>query len=502
LTQAHDDRRLMAILFTDVAGYTTLTERDEAAAIRVRERHRTLVRTLATQFDGELVDSTGDEALAIFPSALHAVDCALALQAALRDDRDLAIRIGIHLGDVIRRGPEVIGEGVNVAARIRPLAEPGGIAISESVYHAVRTRPHIHATSLGAQALKNVSTPVNVFSVTSDVPAKRPAHRRRRGFLIAAAALIAVGAGVWVQRVPILATIALAAPRYFGDPIAQKIGFAKTTDGVRIAYATTGSGPPMVFVLGWATHLEQGVMSPMYDRFGFIARTSARNLLVRYDGRGFGMSQRDVTDFSLDARVRDLEAVVDALQLERFTVFAISAGGPAAIAFTARHPERVNKLVLAETYAGPASVPEAAIVKAETWAGVLDLARTSWDNPAVRDMWISVVFSDADPVARSVMSEFLRISASGPVMAGFFTATRSEDVSALAADIRVPTLVIHGDKDVTVPLAYGVRLASLVPGARFEILKGANHPSTPMDPRAVALVDAFLAENSASPPSR
>src|SRR5271157_2956668 len=118
MTEAHEERRLLAIMFTDVVGFTALTERDEAAAVRVRERHRELVRTLVHQFDGELVDATGDESLSIFPSALRAVDCALALQGALRSHPDVRLRIGVHLGDVLRRGAEVIGEGVNVASRI------------------------------------------------------------------------------------------------------------------------------------------------------------------------------------------------------------------------------------------------------------------------------------------------------------------------------------------------------------------------------------------------
>lgn len=495
MTQAREDRRLMAILFTDVAGYTALTERDEATAIRVRERHRTLVQTLTGQFEGELIDSTGDEALAIFPSALHAVDCALALQAALRADRDFAIRIGIRLGDVVRRGVEVIGEGVNVAARIRPLAEPGGIAVSESVYQAVRTRPHIHVTSLGAKALKNVSQPVNVFAVSSEPQPKRPARGRARWLALTAALLVALGAGVWFQfRVPIITSLALALPRWFGDPIEQRIGFAQTSDGVRIAYATTGAGPPIVLVLGWATHLERGVMSPMYDRFGWIAQMSERNTLVRYDGRGFGMSQRDATDFSLDARVRDIEAVVDALGLERFTLYGLSAGGPAAIAYAARHPERVSGLILASTLAGNASVRGAGIVSKETWWGVIDLVRTSWSEPAVREMFVSVVFSDTDAVERGVWSEFLAIASDGAAIAGFFGASRAEDVSAIAEQVRVPTLVLHGDRDVTVPLPFGAKLAALIPGARLEILKGAGHHEVSTDPRARKLVDAFLAE--------
>ncbi len=117
-----DHRQLLAIMFTDVVGYTALTERDEAAAVRVRTQHRDLVRTLVEQFEGEVIDATGDESLSIFPSALRAVDCALALQGALRSYPDMRLRIGIHLGDVIRRNGEVVGEGVNVAARIRPFA--------------------------------------------------------------------------------------------------------------------------------------------------------------------------------------------------------------------------------------------------------------------------------------------------------------------------------------------------------------------------------------------
>ena len=150
MTAAHEERRLLAIMFTDVVGYTALTERDEAAAIRVRERHRELVQMLVKQFEGEVVDATGDESLSIFPSALRAVDCALALQGALRSHPDVRLSIGVHLGDVLRRDGEVIGEGVNVAARIRPLAEAGCIVVSEPVYQMVRSRAHVRSSSRSA----------------------------------------------------------------------------------------------------------------------------------------------------------------------------------------------------------------------------------------------------------------------------------------------------------------------------------------------------------------
>ena len=495
MTNAPDDRRLLAILSTDIAGYTSLTERDEGAAIRARDRHHSLVRALVTQFDGEVVDATGDESLSTFPNALHAVDCALALQAALRDDRELAVRIGIHLGDVTRHGAAVIGEGVNVAARIRPLSEPGGIAISESVYQAVRTRRHIRTTSLGAKALKNVSAPVNVFSVSTEPSTPKPARvgRRARWAIAVSLALLVAGWGIWSQyRVELLASIALAAPRYFSSPVPQKIGFATTADGVRIAYATTGSGPPLILVLGWGTHLEQGLGSPLYDQLGWVATLSDYNTLVRYDGRGFGLSERNVTDFSLDARVSDIEAIVDALGFERFAVYGISAGGPAAIAYTVRHPERVTRLLLIATHAGWASIPLSPDAVAGS-RGITETMRTTWNSRAVRDMWVSVIYPDADDVTRRVLNEFLRVSGDGPAVAGFFDAYFGEDVSGELRAIRVPVMIIHGDEDTTVPLAYGVKLASLLPAARFEIIHGGGHQAF-MEPRALKFVKDFLAQ--------
>jgi class 3 adenylate cyclase len=254
MTEPRDERQLAAIMFTDIVGYTALTERDEARAIQVRERHRAIVGPMVAQFQGELVEATGDESFAVFPSAVLAVDCAYAIQAALRQDEELRLRIGVHLGDVVRREGEVIGEGVNMAARIRPLAEPQGICISDAVYQMVRHRPHISARPLGAQSLKNVGERVKVFALSTDQPAEL--HRGRRWVVAAAVGLAAtVLLGWWIytqNRAAILSWVAISTPKLFGDPIEQKIGFATSEDGVRIAYATTGSGPPLVFVTAMA----------------------------------------------------------------------------------------------------------------------------------------------------------------------------------------------------------------------------------------------------------
>jgi pimeloyl-ACP methyl ester carboxylesterase len=485
-----------------VVGYTALTERDEAAAVRVRDRHRQLVDTLVKQFDGELVDATGDESLSIFPSALRAVDCALALQGALRSHPDLRLRIGIHLGDVLRRNGEVIGEGVNVASRIRPLSEPGGVCVSEPVYQMVRSRQHVSARALGPQTLKSVAAPVSVYALSASNPGE-PARKqgRPRRWLLAAGLGIALLAALLfaASRPGIQAWAALQLPKLFGRPIEQQIAFAETPDGVRIAYATTGAGPPIVFVLGWGTHLTEGMGSPLYDGAGFLSWYSRDHLVVRYDGRGFGLSDREVTDFSLDARVRDLETVVDALGLERFALYGYSAGGATAIAFAERHPERVSQLVLAATMAGAASLPAAErSLTPEAFKGLNTLIRSSWESPMARATLTEFLAPEANDVQRRVLMHFLSVACDGPATASFLEALSATDASAQARGIRVPTLVVAGDADTTIKVASSRRLASLIPGARFEILEGAGHIAASVtDPRLMRMVSGFLAAERA-----
>ena len=141
-------------------------------------------------------------------------------------------------------------------------------------------------------------------------------------------------------------------------------------------------------------------------------------MLVRYDGRGFGLSDRDVNDFTLEARLRDLEAVVEDLGLERFAIYAVSAGGPVGIAYTVAHPERVEALILAGDDGGRPG--DLVALDEERWRGMLELFRTSWDSPIIRSMMVEFIDPNADEVQRSIMSEFLEVSGDGPAIAGFF----------------------------------------------------------------------------------
>jgi pimeloyl-ACP methyl ester carboxylesterase len=358
----------------------------------------------------------------------------------------------------------------------------------------VRSRAHVKAHALGAQSFKNVSAPLSVWALAAlDSEPARPPRRRRRALVASlVCGLLVAAAVIALNRGAVLAWVALTAPRFFSHPIEQKIGIAQTSDGVRIAYATTGQGPAVVHVLGWATHIEGGFNSPLYDATGLLPMSSAHHLFVRYDGRGFGLSDRDVKDFSLEARVRDIEAVVEALHLDRFGIYAVSAGGPAAITYVVRHPERVSRLVLAST---EASVP-AQREGFDRIGRTLPLFETDWQVPAVTNIMVEWLAPNADDVGRRVLGEFLRRSGSGPAVAGFLRAQGEIDASAQARQISVPTLVVHARDDQAIPIEAGRILAALIPNARFEVVEGGHSEGIGGTPEVRARIIKFFDEDS------
>ena len=159
-------RRLAAIMFTDIVGYTALMSKDEEKALQLLQRNRGLLKPIIQQFRGEWLKEMGDGTLSAFDSAVDAVNCALQIQHIFNNDPELTLRIGIHIGDVVFEGGDVFGDGVNVAARVEPLAEPGGVAVTGRVYDDIRNKASIQTTSLGEKKLKGVDHPIEVYSVS------------------------------------------------------------------------------------------------------------------------------------------------------------------------------------------------------------------------------------------------------------------------------------------------------------------------------------------------
>ena len=168
-------RKLAAIMFTDIVGYSALMGRDEEKAIQLLHKNRDLLKPLIKEHRGDWLKEIGDGTLSSFASAVEAVTCALDIQKILKDDPELILRIGIHIGDVVFEEGDVFGDGVNVASRIEPLAEPGGICVSERVFDDIRNQVDIQTRPLGQKNLKGISRPIGVYALLMPWQGQRPA---------------------------------------------------------------------------------------------------------------------------------------------------------------------------------------------------------------------------------------------------------------------------------------------------------------------------------------
>ena len=254
----------------------------------------------------------------------------------------------------------------------------------------------------------------------------------------------------------------------------QEIRYCTTSDGVRLAYATTGNGPPLVKASNWLTHLDFEWGSPIWRHW--YTALSHHHRLVRYDERGNGMSQRDVPDVSFDTWVRDLETVVDAAGLDRFPLLGISRGGAIAIAYAVKHPERVTQLVLYGAFA--AGVKHVGTPRElEARRALASLLRLGWglNNPAFCRTFTCRFIPEATPEHEQWFDELQRVSTSPENAARLMERDDDIDVRPLLSQVTTPTLVIHCDRDHAVPPEKGRLLAAGIPGARYVSLPSANH---------------------------
>ena len=258
----------------------------------------------------------------------------------------------------------------------------------------------------------------------------------------------------------------------------QQIQFCTASDGARIAWARHGSGPPLVKPSNWLTHLEYDWESPVWRYW--LEGLGQSHSVVRYDERGCGLSDKDVGDPSIEQWVSDLETVVEAAAIERFTLLGISQGAAIAIVYAVRHPERVERMVLYGSYArGHNHRGEGEL--ADVLAGVI---RAGWEdpNPAFRRLFTMRFLPQGTPEQMAWYDELQKRTTSAENAARLSEARSDMDVSDLAPRVEADTLVAHARGDGAVPFEEGRLLATLIPNARLLPLDSVNHLLLPDDP--------------------
>ena len=273
----------------------------------------------------------------------------------------------------------------------------------------------------------------------------------------------------------------------------QEIRFCVGHDGARLAWAVHGSGPQLIVVSCWLSHLQHDWRSPVWRHF--LEDLGAFSTLVRYDERGFGMSDWTVTDFSLEARYADLEAIVRATGFERFALLGMSGGAPVAMAYAARHPERVSRLIL---YGGGSGRPRRfagdALAEEETFQSMI---RVGWakEDPLFRRVFTRIFIPDADEAQMRWFDDLQRMSTSPANALASRAGRNAVDVAGELPSIAMPTLILHALRDHTTSFDDAVEVAGRIPDARLVELDSANHILLEDEPAWTVFVDevrAFL----------
>ena len=461
-------RRLAAILVADMAGYSRLMERDEVGVLERQKTHRReLIDTEIARRGGHIVKTTGDGMLAEFGSAQDAVRCAIDVQTAMAEreranpmDRRIIYRFGINLGDVVFDEGDVFGDGVNVASRLQGLAQPGGLCISDIVHQSVGDRFREPFRDMGRQRVKNLSRPIRVWQWTPDARADEQE--------LAEAARL------------------------------QRVQFAAAPDGVQIAWASIGEGPPVLKAPNWLNHLDYEWRSPVWGPA--LAELARHWRLVRFDQRGNGLSDWDVQEISEAAMISDIGTVADTAGLERFALLGISQGCAFSIRYAIEHPERVTSLVLLGGYLrGRLRRPDPDQKK--LYEGLTMMIRDGWGspNPVFRSFFTSSFIPDAPPEIPASFDELQRIATSPENALRLWEMNAQVEVTALATQVRVPTLVLHCTGDRVAPLQEGRYIARLIQGASFIELPGNNHvllAGTPAFDRFIEEATDFIAAHA------
>ena len=268
----------------------------------------------------------------------------------------------------------------------------------------------------------------------------------------------------------------------------QVVRFAATPTG-RVAYSVTGSGPPLVYLLGWVSHL--GLMWEIPEHRRFVEALAREHTVIRYDKVGCGLSDRARTDFTMESELATLEALVGHLKLGRFALFGSCEGGQVAAAYAVRHPDVLSSLIVYGSCARGAD-----LAPDEIKHSVLSLVRAHWGlgSRVLADIWLP-----GTPVDLTAMfARMQRAAATAEMAASLLDMFYRLDIADLLPMIRVPTLVAHRRNSRAVRMELGRELAALIPGAQLAALDGRMQPIYAEDPDAAAsTLLSFLRDQSA-----
>jgi pimeloyl-ACP methyl ester carboxylesterase/DNA-binding winged helix-turn-helix (wHTH) protein len=280
----------------------------------------------------------------------------------------------------------------------------------------------------------------------------------------------------------------------------QEIRFCTTDDGVRLAYAEMGTGPPLVKAANWLSHLDYDGETVVWRHW--LTELSRRRRLIRYDERGCGLSDWDVSDLSFDAWVRDLETVVDAARLDRFPLLGISQGGPVAVAYAVRHPERVSHLVLLGAFVQGRRKRAKTKEERELEEARFEIVRLGWGrpDPQYRQIFVARFLPEGTQAEWREFDELQRRSTSAVNAWRFIREFSDIDITDVAPRVSVPTLVACARDEPDNVFEQSRELASLIPGSSLLPLDSCNHllpERDPAWPRFLGALDAFLSVDGA-----
>jgi pimeloyl-ACP methyl ester carboxylesterase/DNA-binding CsgD family transcriptional regulator len=283
----------------------------------------------------------------------------------------------------------------------------------------------------------------------------------------------------------------------------QDIRFARSADGVGIAYAVHGSGPPLLIDACWLSHLQFDWQSPVWRHY--LVELGRIATVIRYDERGHGLSDRGVTDHGLEARVADLEAVADHAGLERFALLAMAQGGPVAIEYAARHPERLTRLAFYSSWAGAHT--QATPEELELYAAFDAMIKVGWARPTseFRRVFSSLMIPGGTEEQMRWLDDLQRMAVDAETAVLARTQRQFVDSSHRLAELDLPTLVIGSRGDQMNEFKHSRYLAANIAGARLVALESDNHivlEDEPAWPVLLREISDFIAPDRVTPSRR